>query len=57
MPGDRRDTGSDAERYRFEPGQFVYNGRDLTGVRSLRIENCLDVIEDYEHLPGCKGRS
>jgi hypothetical protein len=55
VSGDGRDTGSDADTYRFEPAQFIHHSMHLLGVRSLGIENRLGVVEDYEHLPGRKG--
>ena len=54
VPGDSRETGSDADAYRFELAQFIHNVIDLPSICPLRVENRLGIVEDYEHLLGGK---
>ena len=54
ISGDCCNTGGDKEGDCFELAKFIDRGIDLLGVRSLRVENGLRVVQDYEHLVGRK---
>jgi hypothetical protein len=45
-----RDPGCNAETYRLYLTQFLHHGIDLPTTCSLRVENGLGVVEDYEDL-------
>ena len=54
MRGDRGHSGSNPKTNVAESTQLIHDGIYFPGIRSLGIENRLDIVEDDEHLPGGK---